>query len=358
MDSPVNPHSSTHGRPGAVISDAPLALSVGTAGLELSSDEVAFFRDANPFGLFLFRRNIDNPDQVRRLCAQFREAVGRADAPVFIDQEGGRVQRLDNGRWPSFRSLGSFGTLARKDLGLAKRAIRLSTQAMGSILAELTIDSATTPVVDLAREGTHDVIGQRALGDDPELVVTMAREVIDGMLEVGALPIMKHIPGYGRVTVDPHFDCPTVDAKLDDLRETDFQPFIALKDTPWAMVAHLIFTEIDPQRPASVSPLVCDLIRNEIGYDGVLITDCLSMEALKGTPGERVAAALAAGYDVALLSQGGLTASEAAARAARPLNQKTLERIARAEHKRGNLRADVASLHAEVERIFKENGLA
>ena len=253
-------------------------------GYELTADETAFFRDANPYGLFLFRRNLDNPDQVRRLCAQFREAVGRADAPVFIDQEGGRVQRLDNGKWPSFRSLGSFGALARKDLDLAKRAMRLSTQAMGTIMAELTIDSGTTPVVDLARKGTHDVIGNRAFGDDPDLVIAMAREVIEGMLEVGVLPIMKHIPGYGRVTVDPHFDCPVVDATLDDLRETDFQPFIALKDTPWAMVAHLIFTAIDPERPASVSPLVCDLIRNDIGYDGVLITDCLSMEALKGTP--------------------------------------------------------------------------
>ena len=225
-------------------------------------------------------------------------------------------------------------------------------------MTDLTIDSGTTPVVDLARKGTHDVIGQRAFGDDPELVITMAREVIDGMLEVGALPIMKHIPGYGRVTVDPHFDCPVVDATLDDLRETDFQPFIALKDTPWAMVAHLIFTEIDPERPASVSPLVFDLIRKDIGYDGVMITDCLSMEALKGTPGQRVAAALDAGYDIALLSQGGLEASVSAAGGARPLSGQTLERITRANDKRGSLRVDVAALHAEVEQIFKENGLA
>lgn len=340
------------------MSDVPLALFVGVEGYELSSDEVAFFRDANPYGVFLFRRNIDNREQVRRLCAQFREAVGRADAPAFIDQEGGRVQRLDNGNWPSFRSLGSFGALAKRDLDLAKRAMRLSTQAMGAILTDLTIDSGTTPVVDLARKGTHDVIGQRAFGDDPELVVTMAREVIDGMLEVGALPIMKHIPGYGRVTVDPHFDCPIVDASLDDLRATDFQPFIGLKDTPWAMVAHLIFTQIDAERPASVSPHVCDLIRKNIGYEGVLITDCLTMEALKGTPAERVAASLEAGYDIALLSQGGLAASEPAARAARPLSGQTLERIARGNDKRGSLRVDVAALHAEVEQIFRDSGLA
>ena len=339
-------------------STIPLALFVGMPGHVLSADEVAFFRETNPFGLFLFRRNLDNPEQVRRLCAQFREAVGRDDAPVFIDQEGGKVQRLNNGKWPSFRALGDFGALARKDLELGKRAIRLSTQAMATLMAELTIDSGTTPVVDLARKGTHDVIGQRSFGDDPELVIAMAREVIDGMLEAGEMPVIKHIPGYGRVTVDPHFDCPVVDASVDDLRETDFRPFIALKDTPWAMVAHLIFTQIDPGRPASVSPLVCDLIREQIGYDGVMITDCLTMEALKGTWAERVTAALDAGYDIALHSQGDLAASQAAARAARPLTQASLDRIARARTGLGKLRVDVAAAHGEVERIFRENGIA
>lgn len=336
----------------------PLALFVGVSGHELTADEAAFLRDANPYGLFLFRRNLDHREQARRLCAEFREVVGRPDAPIFIDQEGGRVQRLDNGNWPSFRSLGAFGALAGKDLALARRALRLSSQAMGAIMTDLTIDSGTTPVVDLARPNTHDVIGQRAFGDDPELVVTLAREVIDGMLEVGALPIIKHIPGYGRVTVDPHFDCPVVDATLDDLRATDFQPFIRLRDAPWAMVAHLIFTRIDPQRAASVSPALYDLIRNDIGYDGVLITDCLSMEALKGTPRERVAAALQAGCDIALLTQGGLEASISAAAGARPLTGQTIERITRAARKRGNLGVDATALHAEVEGIFRENGLA
>ena len=336
----------------------PLALFVGMPGLELSLDEIAFFRETNPFGLFLFRRNLDNSKQARHICRQFREAVGRPDAPVFIDQEGGRVQRLNNGKWPSFRSLGQFGALARKDIELGKRAVRLSTQAMGSLMAELTIDSGTTPVVDLARAGTHDVIGQRAFGEDPDLVITMAREVIAGMLETGELPIIKHIPGYGRVTVDPHFDCPEVDASLHDLRSTDFRPFVALKDTPWAMVAHLIFTQLDPDRPASVSPLIYDLIRNDIGYDGVLITDCLSMEALKGTPAERVAASLEAGYDIALYSQGDLATNYAIAEAARPLSPASTARIERGQAMRGKMRVDIAGLHAEVEQIFKENGIA
>lgn len=339
-------------------SATPLALFVGMPGLALSADEVAFFRETNPFGLFLFRRNLDNPDQIRRLCAQFREAVGREDAPVYIDQEGGRVQRLDNGRWPLYRSLGSFGALARKDLEAGKRAMRLSSLAMGTMMAELGIGSGTTPIVDLARKGTHGVIGDRAFGDDPDLVIEMGRVVIEAMLEVGEMPIMKHIPGYGRVTVDPHFDCPVVDAAVDDLRATDFRPFIELRDSPWAMVAHLIFTRIDPDRPASVSPLVHDLIRSDLGYDGVLITDCLTMEALKGTWPERVRAALDAGYDIALHSQGDLAASQAAAKAAGPLSEDSLARIARAQSRLGTRRVDVHALHAEVEQIFREHGLA
>lgn len=336
----------------------PLALFVGMPGYELSADEIAFFRETNPFGLFLFRRNLDNPEQIKRLVQQFKEAVGRDDAPVYIDQEGGRVQRLDNGNWPLFRSLGQFGALARKDFETGKRAMRLSTLAMGSMMSELGLGSGTTPVVDLARKGTHDVIGQRSFGDDPDLVIEMGRVVIDAMLEVGSMPIMKHIPGYGRVTVDPHFDCPVVDAEVDDLRETDFRPFIALKDAPWAMVAHLVFTQIDKDHPASVSGAVCDLIRRDIGYDGVLITDCLTMEALKGTWPERVRAALDAGYDIALHSQGDLAASEAAAKAAGPLSAESLARIDRAQSRLGKSRVDVRALHTEVEDIFRENGLA
>ncbi|QDZ09878.1 glycoside hydrolase family 3 N-terminal domain-containing protein [Devosia ginsengisoli] len=337
----------------------PLALFVGMPGHELSADEIAFFRETNPFGLFLFKRNLDNPQQIRRLCAQFREAVGREDAPVYIDQEGGRVQRLDNGNWPLFRSLGSFGALARKDREAGKQAMRLSTLAMGTMLVELGLGSGTTPVVDLARKGTHDVVGQRSFGDDPELVTTMGRVVIEAMLEVGAMPIMKHIPGYGRVTVDPHFACPVVEDAIEDMRDSDFRPFVALRDaSPWAMVAHLIFTRLDPDRPASVSPIVCDFIRSELGYDGVIITDCLTMEALSGTWPERVTSALDAGYDIALHSQGDLAASQAAARAARPLSAASQNRIARAQQRLGSKRVDVHALHADVERIFRDNGLA
>ncbi|SDG15948.1 beta-N-acetylhexosaminidase [Pelagibacterium luteolum] len=336
----------------------PLALFVGMPGYSLSDDEIAFFRDANPFGLFLFKRNLDNPEQIRALVRQFREAVRREDAPVYIDQEGGRVQRLDNGNWPLFRALGDFGALAAKDMDAAKTALRLSTLAMGTMMAELDIGSGTTPVVDLAIKGMHDVIGQRAFSDDPEIVTALGREVVEAMLEVGEMPIIKHIPGYGRVKVDPHFDLPVVDAALDDLMATDFKPFIDLKDAPWAMVAHLIFTALDTERPASVSPIVCDFIRSTLGYDGVIITDCLTMEALSGTWAERVTATLDAGYDIALHSQGTLAQSEAAAKAARPLSEHSLGRIARANARLGKARYDVADLHAQAEAIFAQYGLA
>jgi beta-N-acetylhexosaminidase len=334
----------------------PLALFVGMPGLGLSADEVAFFREANPFGLFLFRRNLDSPDQIRRLVDQFREAVGRDDAPVYIDQEGGRVQRLDNGNWPRFRDLGSFGALARKDLDLAKHALRQSTLAMGHMMVAMGLGSGSTPVLDLARSGTHTVVGNRSFGDDPDLVATLGRVVVDAMLEAGAMPIIKHIPGYGRVTVDPHLQCPVVDASVDDMMASDFKPFIALKDSPWAMVAHLVFTQIDPDLPASISPKVHDLIRDKLGFDGVLITDCLTMDALSGTWPERVRAALAAGYDFALHSQGDLTASQAAAKAASPMTQQSLNRIARAQARLGARQVDVLALHAEVEAIFQQNG--
>lgn len=336
----------------------PLALFVGMPGHALSADEIAFFRQANPFGLFLFKRNLDNPEQIRRLVAQFREAVGRADAPVYIDQEGGRVQRLDNGNWPLFRPIGHFGALAQKDKALAKHALRQSSLAMGSMMSDLHLGSGTTPVLDLARPGTHDIISSRSFGSDPELVAELGRVVVDALLEVGSMPIMKHIPGYGRVDVDPHHDLPVVRATIDEMMDTDFLPFIRLRDTPWAMVAHLVFTRIDPDLPASISPRVCELIRGTLGYDGVLITDCLTMDALSGSWSERVTAALDAGYDIALHSQGDLAASEAAAKAARPLGAQSLDRIARAEARLGKARVDVRALHAEVEQIFRENGFA
>ncbi|TPW30048.1 glycoside hydrolase family 3 protein [Martelella alba] len=340
------------------MSSTPLALFVGMPGLSLSADEIAFFREANPYGLFLFRRNLEEPDQIRAMVDQFRDAVGRADAPVYIDQEGGRVQRLNNGNWPLFRALGDFGALAMKDIEAAKRALKLSTQAMGSMLSELKLGSGTTPVIDLQLKGMHEVIGGRAFSDDPEMVTMLGRIVVETMLEVGAMPIIKHIPGYGRVTVDPHLELPTISTPLETLFASDFKPFLALKHAPWAMVAHVIYSEIDPTTVASVSAPVCDFIRKRMNYDGVLISDCVTMEALSGSWASRVAGVLDAGYDIALHSQGTLADSEAAAKAARPLSVDTLVRLRRADAMLGEKRVDVVKAHAEAEAIFNTFNMA
>lgn len=340
------------------MTSTPLALSIGMPGLALDADEIAFLREANPYALFLFKRNLDNPDQIRRLCAQFRDAVGRPDAPVFVDQEGGRVTRLDNGNWPLFRPLADFGALARKDMDLAKHALRLSTLAMGSMLSDLSMNSGAAPVIDLSRSYTHGVMGNRLLDSDPEVVAALGRVIVDAFLEVGQMPMMKHIPGYGHAAVDPHMELPVVDASLDDLRASDFRPFKALKDTPWAMVAHTLYTQIDAENVATRSAAICNLIREELEYDGVLISDCITMEALSGTWPERIKGVLDAGYDIALQCQGELGDYQAAAHAARPLSDATLARIARGDARLGQAHVDVRAVHAEVEDIFKTAALA
>ena len=333
-------------------SQLPLALFVGIPNPVLSPDEIALFRETNPLGLFVGRRNQREPEQVKALIESFREAVGRADAPVFTDQEGGRVQHLDAGPWPLFRSFGEFARLARHDLEVARKALRLSSRAMGTMMTELGLSSGCSPVLDLVFDTTSDVIGARSFGADPELVTLLGREVIDGLLETGNMPVMKHIPGHGRATLDSHKERPVVDASRETLLATDFKPFIDLKDTPWAMVAHVVYSAYDKERPASVSPVMIDVIRKDLGYDGVLISDCIFMNSLTGTMPERVAQVLDAGFDIALHSHGDLADSEAAAKASRPLTDDAARRIATANARLGSLKVDVKAVHAEVEDMF------
>nr|WP_255607049.1 glycoside hydrolase family 3 N-terminal domain-containing protein [Phyllobacterium sp. 2063] len=318
----------------------------------MSPDEIALFRETNPFGLFVGRRNLRTPDQAKALITSFREAVGRDDAPVFTDQEGGRVQHLDAGPWPSFRSFGQFAELARHDLDLAKKALRLSSRAMGTMMSKLGLTSGCSPVLDLVFPTTSAVIGARSFGHDPELIAILGREVVGGLLETGNMPVMKHIPGHGRATLDSHKERPFVDASRETLLATDFKPFIDLKDTPWAMVAHVVYSACDKENPASVSPVIHDVIRNDIGYEGVLVSDCIFMNALQGTLPERVMQVLDAGYDIALHSHGDLTESEAAAKAARPLSDQAIRRIDAAKARLGSQSVDVVEAHAEVENMF------
>jgi beta-N-acetylhexosaminidase len=335
------------------VSKTPLALFVGMPNPTLSDDEFALFRETNPLGLFVGRRNLKTPGDVKVLIERFREAVGRDDAPVFTDQEGGRVQHLDAGPWPLFRSFGAFAELARRDLELAKRALRLSSQAMGAMMTELGLTSGCSPVLDLVFPTTSAVIGARSFGADPDIIAALGREVVDGLLETGNMPVMKHIPGHGRATLDSHKERPVVDASRETLEATDFKPFVALKDTPWAMVAHVVYTAYDKELPASISPVMHDVIRKDMGYEGVLISDCIFMESLQGTMPERVKQVLDAGFDIALHSHGDIPESEAAAKAARPLTAAALARIEAGKARLGNLKIDVRAAHAEVEDMFK-----
>lgn len=330
----------------------PLALFVGIPNPTLSPDEIALFRETNPFGLFVGRRNLRNPDQAKALIESFREAVGRDDAPVFTDQEGGRVQHLDAGPWPIFRSFRQFAELAHRDFDLGKKALRLSSRTMGTMMTELGLSSGCSPVLDLVFETTSAVIGERSFGPDADFITVLGREVIDGLLETGNMPVMKHIPGHGRATLDSHKERPFVDASRETLMATDFKPFVALKDTPWAMVAHVVYSAYDKEQPASVSPVMHDVIRNDMGYEGVLISDCIFMQSLSGTLPERVAQVLDAGYDIALHSHGEVSESAAAAKAARPLSDAAQRRITSANARLGKEKVDVRSAHAEVEEIF------
>ncbi len=271
------------------------AAILGCAGLELTADEKALFREVRPFGFILFARNIKSADQVRALCDALRAAAG-FDAPVFIDQEGGRVQRLRAPLAKEFRP-------PLEDVALGPRAFWLRARLIAHELRSMGIDGNCIPTLDVARDETHPILRNRCYGTDVETVVRHGRAVADGLFAGGVLPVMKHIPGHGLGTLDSHKDLPRVGAPRDVLDHTDFAAFRALNDLPLGMTAHLVFEEIDPQ-PATVSEVMVRIIRDEIGFGGLLMTDDISMEALSGTVRERGAAALAAGCDLVLHCNG------------------------------------------------------
>ena len=332
----------------------PKALILGLAGLEISGAERRFFEECDPFGFILFARNCKTPGQIRDLVADLRSVVGRADAPVLIDQEGGRVARLRPPHWREAPPAAVFGALASHDDGNARQAVRLNARLIGAELAALGIDVDCAPVLDVPAEDSHDIVGDRAFGASPDLVARLGRAAIDGFLDAGVLPVIKHIPGHGRAMVDSHHELPVVGAELDALRQIDFAPFAALADAPWAMTAHVVYTALDADNPATTSKTVIgDIIRGEIGFDGVLISDDLSMKALSGSLAERALAALAAGCDVALHCNGEMEEMSAVAEAAAPLSPAALERIARA---RALLRpagpVDVSDLQAQLQTLL------
>jgi beta-N-acetylhexosaminidase len=308
---------------------APRAVIFGCAGEQLTADECAFFSAADPIGFILFRRNCRTPAQVRELVASLREVVGRDDAPILIDQEGGRVSRLEPPHWRRYPSAARLASLPDPQ---AAAAARLGARLIADDLGQLGITVACLPVLDLPISDADPVIGDRAYGTEPGRVASLGRAVCEGLLEGGVLPVVKHIPGHGRARVDSHFTCPVVETGTDELSHTDFAPFRAVAGMPWAMTAHIVYMAIDPTAPATLSRrVISEAIRGAIGFDGVLVSDDLSMRALGGEIAERAARALAAGCDLALHCNGDRREMEAIIAATGPISTAAAGRLARAE---------------------------
>ena len=282
------------------------AFIAGCKGLELDAQERAFLARENPWGLILFKRNIGDRAQVAQLVASFRDITGRDDAPVLVDQEGGRVQRMGPPHWPKYPPAARFAeTCASREEGLALAA--LSARLMAHDLAEVGINVDCLPVLDVPSRGAHHVIGDRAYAADPQTVAAYGRVVAEAMLAGGVLPVIKHIPGHGRALADSHLELPRVSASRAELAAADFVPFQLLRDLPLAMSAHVVYEAIDPTGPGTTSATIIGrVIREEIGFDGLLMTDDLSMKALSGSFADRTRAAFAAGIDMALHCNGDL----------------------------------------------------
>jgi beta-N-acetylhexosaminidase len=332
------------------------ACIFGCAGLTLTAEEAAFFRDVRPWGFILFKRNIDSPGQVRALTAALRETVGRSDAPILIDQEGGRVQRMGPPHWPKYPPGGTYGALKANDPLLRREIARMGARLIAHDLAEVGINVDCMPVLDVPAPDAHDIIGDRAYGDSVETVATLGRAVAEGLIAGGVLPVIKHMPGHGRALADSHKDLPMVDASLADLEARDFEPFRILSDMPMAMSAHVVFTAIDPDAPATQSKTVIRrIMRGSIGFDGLLMTDDLSMQALKGGFRRRAEASLAAGCDVVLHCNGDMSEMRAVAEGAGPLAGKARRR---ADAALGRLAArpepvDIAAARARFEAALR-----
>lgn len=297
------------------------ACILDAEGLRLTAEERAFFREADPFGFILFARNIESPDQVRALCADFRDAVGR-DCLITIDQEGGRVQRL---RAPLARDwMPPLDHVAQAGAA-AERAMYLRYRLIAQELLDLGIDSNCAPVGDLLTEQTHPFLKNRCYGDSRDQVIALGRSVAQAHLDGGVLPVLKHIPGHGRAQVDSHKDLPRVTAPLAELQDADFAVFAALKDVPLGMTAHIVYEALD-EGPATTSAAAMEVIRRDIGFDGLMMTDDISMKALPGTPAESAAAARAAGCDLVLYCNAPLDQRRAVAAAAGEMDQEGLAR--------------------------------
>ncbi|MDB5648820.1 MAG: beta-hexosaminidase [Hyphomicrobiales bacterium] len=302
------------------------AFICGCSGFVFSDEERRFISEARPWGLILFKRNVDRPAQVAALTAEFREIVGRPNAPVLVDQEGGRVQRLTTPHWPAYAAAARF---ERMDASLDRKVelVRLSARLMGEDLRACGIDVDCLPVLDVPAPGGHSVIGDRAYAAEPGMVARLGGAAAEGLMLAGVLPVMKHVPGHGRAGADSHYELPRVDASLAELERADFVPFRALAHLPMAMTAHVVYTALDPANPATTSrKVVQEIIRGAIGFDGLLMSDDLSMKALSGSFSARCEALFAAGVDVALHCNGTLAEAREVAAATPILAGKAADR--------------------------------
>lgn len=332
--------------------ETPKAVIYGCEGLCLNDAEKAFFAAENPLGFILFARNCDNPEQVKALVDELKATVSHREALVLIDQEGGRVARLRPPHWRKYPPARMLADLAD---GHSDEAVRLNSRMIADELLPLGINVDCLPLADVPVEGSHDIIGDRAYANTPDKVARLGREAALGLLDGGVLPVLKHIPGHGRAMVDSHLDLPTVDASLEELRTTDFAPFRVLKDLPLGMTAHVLYTAIDAENVATLSAAAITLIREEIGFDGLLMSDDISMKALSGDLGELSRKALAAGCDIILHCNGKMDEMLAISTAVGLLDGEALARAERA----GRLLApakpfDVAQAQSRMQSLLPE----
>ncbi|HHK74281.1 MAG TPA: beta-N-acetylhexosaminidase [Rhizobiales bacterium] len=283
----------------------PRAFITGCEGLALSAEEKSFFQDAQPFGLILFARNCERPEQIRRLTDEFRDCVGRDEAPVLIDQEGGRVMRLKPPVWREYAPAAKIGELYQRDPDKGLELARVFGRLLAGELYPLGVNVDCVPLLDVPVAGAHEIIGERAFSRDVNTIIALGNALSEGLREGGCLPVIKHIPGHGRAGCDSHEDLPVVSASAQELEASDFLPFKALNGHLFAMSAHVIYSAYDRENPATVSRTVIqDVIRKKIGFSKLLMSDDLSMKALRGSMGERTRAAMAAGCDLALHCNG------------------------------------------------------
>lgn len=299
----------------------------GCAGTSLSAEETSFFRETKPWGFIVFARNIADRDQLRALTGELRESIGDETAPILIDQEGGRVARLRPPHWQERPAAARFGEVYLTNPEAAREAVYLNARLIAHDLAEAGLNVDCLPLLDVPVDGADAIIGDRAFARDPATIIDLGRAAIEGLIEGGVLPVMKHIPGHGRATADSHLALPRVPTSAEELSATDFVTFRSLAHCPMAMTAHVIYEDIDPQRPATTSPKVIrDVIRGQMGFDGLLMSDDVSMNALSGPISVRAKAALFAGCDVVLHCNGKMEEMREVAEEAKPLEGVALKR--------------------------------